>query len=151
MDLREMLVSGRVVEMKFFDKLECGIVDCAGDIHTVYGRYSQDAFDENLRSKTGIEKITKIYEYTTDGLKLIWNCDDVDWSKIKVDTKVQALINGKWKNRHFAGMERVENGLVLKDLPCVYLDGATSFTASTDRSLSIYICKTNEIRLYKEN
>ena len=62
---------------------------------------------------------------------------DVDWSKVSVDTKILVSEDGKdWCRRYFA---KYEGGRVY-----AFMDGATSFTSSSESSLSWKYAKLYE-------
>ena len=61
----------------------------------------------------------------------------VDWSKVQVDTKILVSENGKdWCRRYFA---KYEGGRVY-----AFMDGTTSFTGSSESSLSWKYAKLYE-------
>lgn len=60
-------------------------------------------YENNLTSKhLSSLNIVKIFD---NGGKMIWNIDQIDWSKVPVDTKVlvKNSENGEWEKRYFAG------------------------------------------------
>ena len=62
---------------------------------------------------------------------------DVDWSKVSVDTKILVSEDGKdWCRRYFA---KYEGGRVY-----AFMDGTTSFTSSSESSLSWEYAKLYE-------
>lgn len=86
--------------------------------------------------------IRKIYKNALSGLRLIWdrNRDSVDWSKVKVDTKIQVrdFADEDWTNCYFA---KYENGRVY-----AFNLGQTSFTTLGDDPAS-----WEYARIYREN
>lgn len=56
-----------------------------------------------------------------NNLELVWEKQEVDWSKIPIDTKVLVKWDGYWFRRYFAGVN--EEGK-----PLVFYDGQTSWS-----------------------
>lgn len=139
-NLKYLLRRNRVVEIRTLNGFIMGVVDNAQEkIVNQYESFCIGFFNESLVYITlSHDTITKIYENTPDGLKIIWDRKNfIDWANVAIDTKVQVKhIGGRWENRYFA---KYEDGKVY-----TFTDGATSF--STDGSLIAW----DEARLYKE-
>ena len=60
-----------------------------------------------------------------NNLELVWEKQEVDWSKIPIDTKVLCKYDDGWHRRYFAGVSE-------KGKPLVFYFGANSWTASND-------------------
>lgn len=141
-NLKDLLQKGRVVEFKkpsSSDPYMMGVVNNKEDgiVHQ-YGTLLMERLNDSLKLRYSDATVTKIYENTQDGLKLIWDRKNfIDWANTKIDTKVQVRMNGyNWHNRYFA---KYEDGKVY-----TFTDGATSF--STDGSLIAW----HDARLYNE-
>ena len=81
-----------------------------------------ETYEDDLTSKkSSVLDIVKVFD---NGGKMIWGMDQVDWSKIPVDTKVLVSNskNGEWDKRYFA---KFENGKVF-----TFTIGATSWSTS---------------------
>lgn len=82
----------------------------------------------------------QIEHYKYEILKLIWEREEINWSKVEVDTKVIAISSKKQKVlRHFAKYE--EENIYLWDA------GRTSFTAIDENDYRIW----SNVKLYKED
>lgn len=84
--------------------------------------------DDLISKKSSNFDIVKIFD---NGGKTIWKRDEIDWSKIPVDTKVlvKNSENVKWDRRYFA---KYENGKVF-----TFTNGATSWSTSRPNNLIV--------------
>lgn len=81
-----------------------------------------ETYEDDLTSKNSSNlDIVKIFD---NGGKMIWNMNQIDWSKIPVNTKVlvKNSENGEWNRRYFAGFI---NGEVT-----TFSNGMTSWSTS---------------------
>ena len=88
-----------------------------------------ETYEDDLTSKkSSVLDIVKVFD---NGGKMIWDMDQVDWSKIPVDTKVLVSNskNGEWDKRYFA---KFENGKVF-----TFTNGATSWSTSRPNNLIV--------------
>lgn len=135
-DLRKLLKTGRVIEINSCYAKQIGVIDCNLLVSTINGGYSTNSYNENLTSTIDSScDITKVYENTPDGLKIIWDRKDfVDWSKVPVDTKV--LVKDYYGNcfkRYFA---KYEDGKIY-----TWDDGITSWSANSNDDIdSGWVC-----------
>ena len=117
----EMVVE---ISYKGTNEKEIGIVSSNKLEIKVKGGYLKiEWFDETLDNASF--NITKIYENTEEGLKLIFDRKDfIDWSKVQVDTKIYVRNNDMETLclRHFA---KYEDGKVY-----AWRNGTTSFSGS---------------------
>lgn len=126
--IKDLLKFGVVVELKCYHEKRIGIVTYGDKIETANGTHSLSDYNDNLERRDD-DYISKIYENTNDGLELIWDrseYDFTDWSKVEVDTKIQvkSCEAGTWTNRYFA---KYESGKVY-----AYCNGLSSFTVALD-------------------
>lgn len=106
-----------VVEgMVYIKTIEHTLVPCE-TLDNFLETYENDLTSNN----SSVLDIVKVFD---NGGKMIWNMDQVDWSKIPVDTKVLVSNskNGKWDRRYFAGFI---NGEVT-----TFSNGMTSWSTS---------------------
>lgn len=117
----EMVVE---ISYKGTNEKEIGIVSSNKlEIKVKCGYLKIEWLDETLDNASF--NITKIYENTEEGLKLIFDRKDfIDWSKVQVDTKIYVRNNNMkgWCHRHFA---KYEDGKVY-----AWMDGTTSFSGN---------------------
>ena len=64
-----------------------------------------------------------------NNLELVWEKQEVDWSKIPIDTKVLCKDEDGWHRRYFAGVDD-------KGKPVVFYFGANSWTAGNNTTSS---------------
>lgn len=136
MNLKDMLTKGRVVEITY-DNSKCntkiGLIDMLDNIQHHEGFQPITNYNENLENRRSGCKITKIYENTEGGLKLIWDRKDfIDWSTVEVDTPILVKNSryGDWHKRHFA---MFEEGIIY-----AWNKGTTSKTANFGNSVSTW-------------
>ena len=132
--LKDFLRGGRVIELasSSWGGNRMGLVETAGSDRIIVtgGYYNFDFFSRDLIHKDVNScsiTIEKIYQNTPKGLMCIWDrsVDFVDWSTVKVDTKIQV---------------KYENGIIY-----AFSNGLSSFT-TTDDNIAEWSC----VRLYRE-
>lgn len=100
-----------------------------------YGAYKEDLTE--IDGNTGFD-IMKVFD---NNRKLIWERQEVDWTKVAIDTKVWVREdeNADWLPRHYAGYS---NGLY-----CTYPEGYTSFTTAKGK---LTVIRWNQCKLAEE-
>ena len=125
------LKNGMIVKFRNSDELHILISDVFCDIKGE-GFLELSSYNDEMCSIYDAEwDIVEVYKskksnimacFIHNEIELIWKRNEVDWSKVPIDTKILVSIDGDvWKTRHFAKYE--DNKIY------VFKQGCTSWTA----------------------
>ena len=122
---------GKDIIVGLISERECGINAKNGELIDCNSKYIEDCDKCLFNGECRVEE--KIRNW------LNAEYQEVDWSKVPIDTKVLVSDNGiNWYRRYFAGVDRCTNERL------AWLDGATSWANRSTRPWK-------HVKLYKED
>lgn len=121
----------------------CGWDDCQLKLYDTLDEHKDKYHEDFTRiGNNAIHRqldIVKIYDCDNN---LVWERDEIDWSKLPVDTKllVKHPKDKNWKRRYYAGVYDPAKGLIY-----CYRDGKTSWVDT----MSIYGWLEGNVKLWE--